>query len=328
MLIKLVTQLFLVCLILVMACKAQPQNRGDDPVRVEEFVVSDVKVALNYFDHKLLHLDGQIKDVIELAFPEAVKLFGGLPKDSSGDVYRQFRVNVRRDPNMEINAEAYPNVIDLKMNEGFDNKLIFGYQTWKLGVIHEMLHFWNAHTFRYQSGREQWFNEGITEYYALRTGARLGLIAKDEMPARLSLPVGYYLSDSGIGSLSISEAGEGEQKFRHYFLVYCGGLVAGMTLDYDIRANTRNTKSLDDLMKTMYRTFNRTDRTYTTSAILSELNKLTGKDYSEFFKRYIQGKEIIPVGQYFNIADLYFINNPKRFDPSSQQAIILKEMFH
>jgi hypothetical protein len=64
MTIKPVAQSFLIGLILVMACKAQPQNRGDDPVRVEEFVVSDVKVTLNYFDHKLLHLDGQIKDVI------------------------------------------------------------------------------------------------------------------------------------------------------------------------------------------------------------------------------------------------------------------------
>jgi predicted metalloprotease with PDZ domain len=283
---------------------------------------------LNYFDQRLFPLDSQIKDVIKSAFVEAARVFGGLPKDLSGNVYREFRVNMRRDPDLQLAAEADPNVIDLTMNEGMENKLVFGYQTWKIGLIHEMLHFWNAETFRYRSGREQWFNEGITEYYAFRIAIKLGLIGRDDIPARLGLPVGYYLNDSGIGSLSMSEAGEGERKGRHYFLVYCGGLVAGMTLDYDIRSHSRNTRSLDDLMKAMYRTFNRTDRTYTNADVLAELNRLTGKDYTEFFNRYITGKEVIPVGQYFSLTDLYFINNPRRFDATSQRAKILQDMFH
>lgn len=99
-------------------------------------------------------------------------------------------------------------------------------------------------------------------------------------------------------------------------------------LDYDIRAHSRNTKNLDDLMKAMYRTFNRTDRTYTNADILAELNKLTGKDYAEFFKRHILGKEVIPVGQFFSLTDLYFVNNPRRFDATSQHGIILKDMFY
>jgi predicted metalloprotease with PDZ domain len=126
----------------------------------------------------------------------------------------------------------------------------------------------------------------------------------------------------------MSEAGEGERKRMHYFLVYCGGLVVGMMLDYDIRSHSRNARNLDDLMKAMYRTFNRTDRTYTNIDVLAELNKLTGKDYTEFFNRHILGKEVIPVGQYFSLTDLYFINNPRRFDGTSQRAIILKDMFH
>jgi len=59
--------------------------------------------------------------------------------------------------------------------------------------------------------REQWFNEGGAEYYAFRIALKLGPIGKDEIPARLGLPIGYYLNDSGIGSLSMSEAGEGQR---------------------------------------------------------------------------------------------------------------------
>jgi hypothetical protein len=314
--------------ILVLACDARRQQSENRPVKIERLTVSNVEVTLNYFDHRLLPLDNQIKDVIKPAFVECVTVFGGLPKDSSGNVYREFSVNMRRDPDLQMAAEADPNMIDVAMNEGMENKLVFGYLTWKLAVIHEMLHFWNAETFRYRSGREQWFNEGITEYYAFRIALKLGLIGKDEIPARLGLPLGYYLNDSGIGSLSMSEAGEGERKSGHYFLVYCGGLVAGMMLDYDIRSHSRNTKNLDDLMKAMYRAFNRADRTYTNADVLAELNNLTGKDYREFFNRHITGKEVIPVGQYFSLTDLYFINNPRKFDATSQRAAILKDMFH
>ncbi|MGH9752998.1 MAG: hypothetical protein ACREA2_09455, partial [Blastocatellia bacterium] len=183
--IKAVLQLVLLGLILVSACDARQRQSDNGPVKIEKLIVSDVDVTLNYFDQRLLPLDSQIKDVIKLAFPEAVKVFGGLPKDLSGKVYREFRVNIRRDPDLQMAGEADTNVIDLTMNEGMENKLVFGYYTWKLVVIHEMLHFWNAETFRYQSGREQWFNEGITEYYTLRVGIKLGLIGKDEIPARL-----------------------------------------------------------------------------------------------------------------------------------------------
>ena len=326
--IKFALQPVLLGLILVLACDVRQQLSGNEPIKIEKLTVSNVEVTLNYFDHRLLPLDSQIKDVIKPAFMEGARVFGGLPKDSSGNVYREFQVNIRRDPDLQMSAEADPNVIDITMNEGMENKLIFGYLTWKLAVIHEMLHFWNAETFRYQSGREQWFNEGVTEYYAFRIALRLGLIGKDEIPARLGLPVGYYLNDGGIGSLSMSEAGEGQRKGQHYFLVYCGGLVAGMMLDYDIRLHSRNTKNLDGLMRAMYLAFNRTDRKYTNADVLAELNKFAGKDYTEFFNRHIIGKEVIPVGQYFSLTDLYFINNPRKFDAASQRAIILKDMFH
>lgn len=217
MTIKAVLRPVLLGLILMLACDARQRQPENGPVKIERLTVSNVEVRLNYFDQRLLPLDGQIKDVIRSAFVEGARLFGGLPKDLSGNVYREFRVNMRHDPDLQLAAEADPNVIDITMNEGMENKLVFGYQTWKIGVIHEMLHFWNAETFRYRSGREQWFNEGITEYYAFRIALKLGLIGKEEIPARLGLPIGYYLNDSGIGSLSMSEAGEGERKGRHIF---------------------------------------------------------------------------------------------------------------
>lgn len=312
-------------LALILSCDAQPQGRNTSAIKIERFTVSNVEVNLHYFDQRLVPLDARIKAVVGQAFSEAVKLFGGLPKDLSGADYRRFQINLRYGSG---EAECDPQLIEIEMNEEMERKPIFGYGTWQHALIHEMLHFWNAETFGYASGREQWFNEGVTEYYAFRLAIKLGLISKEDIPARLALPLGYYLNDSGIGALSLCEAGEGARKFQHYFLVYGGGLAAGLALDFDVRANSGNAKSLDDLMKALYRGFNRTDKLYTTAALQAELNRLTGRDYSEFFRRYIAGREVLPIGQYVSVSDLYFVNNPRRFEATSQKGRILKEMFY
>ena len=297
-----------------------------EPLRTETFDVSGVEVSLNYFDQRLIELDDQIKDVVRRAFPQAIDLFGGLPKELSRRDYRDFTINFRYgDPT----AEADPQVIDFQINRELLLQPVFGYITLQLALIHEILHFWNAETFRRSTDKEQWFNEGVTEYYAFKIAMKLSLIERDEISIKLALPFGHYLSDPGTGTLSMSEAGVRELKFKHYFLVYCGGLMAGMVLDYDVRATTSNTKSLDDLMRVMYLKYDRTDNRYTTGDIADELKALTGKDYSDFFRRYVQGREIIPVGQFFSLGDLYLINTSGEPDIGRMKGdpSILKGMF-
>lgn len=79
---------------------------------------------MNYFDQRLLSLDSQLKDVIRSAFVEGARVFGGLPKDLSGNVYREFRVNMRHDPDLQLAAEADPNVIDLTMFDATSQQAI------------------------------------------------------------------------------------------------------------------------------------------------------------------------------------------------------------
>ncbi len=95
-------------LALVLSCDAQPQSRKAQPIKIERFTVSNVEVSLHYFDQRLVPLDAQIKAVVGQAFNEAVKLFGGLPKDLSGADYRQFQVDLRyfSNLNMSLGAES------------------------------------------------------------------------------------------------------------------------------------------------------------------------------------------------------------------------------
>ena len=315
----------ILCTLIFLVSLSNTVHGQTEPLRIEKFSASGIEVKLNHYSQALIPLEEEIKDVVTSAFPVASKLFGGLPRDTHGEDYTEFEINLRYGP---PTANADPNVIDLQINAALQEKPLFGYLTWQLALIHEMLHFWNAETFRRSSDKEHWFNEGVTEYYAFKTAMKLRLIESTEIPSTLVLPIGHYLSDAGTGRLSMSAAGEGELKSKHYFLVYCGGLTAGIVLDYDIHATTNSTKSLDDLMKAMYRKYNRSDQRYTTADIAAELKLLTGKDYSRFFSRYIEGTEVIPVGQFFGIRDLYSLTVPG-FSSSGQEdrLSILRKIF-
>ena len=66
--------------LLLMSAWSVGQNQTE-PLRMETFDVSGVEVRLNYYDQRLIALDEQIKDLVKLAFPEAIELFGGLPTE-------------------------------------------------------------------------------------------------------------------------------------------------------------------------------------------------------------------------------------------------------
>ena len=99
--------------------------------------------------------------------------------------------------------------------------------------------------------QEYWFSEGFTEYYSRIVSARLGLTSENEFLENLERACEAYLSKQG--NLSIHRAGE--DKGTNSGLVYQGGSLIAAVLDVQIRKLTQNRKSLDDVMKQMYREF-------------------------------------------------------------------------
>jgi predicted metalloprotease with PDZ domain len=169
-------------------------------------------------------------------------------------------------------GEISPGLVRISLGE----QPVFGFYDWRLVVLHEVFHLWNAGSFRYVSGAEQWFNEGITEFYTMQTAARLKLIAPLQAVDIAATSLGFYGSASDFGTISLTRAASTpDLKFRNYFLVYNGGWMAGLVLDHDIRARTNGRKSLDDPMRRMYENFDRGARLYSTDAIVAQLKAAT-----------------------------------------------------
>lgn len=170
---------------------------------------------------------------------------------------------------------------------------------WAPFVGHELFHIWSGQAFTYDR-QEYWFSEGFTDYYCQVVSVRLGLITRASFVRDLREACRRYLSKQG--NMSLQQAGE--NKSSQYDLVYQGGKLVAAVLDTEIRHTTGNRFDLDDLMSRMYRQFGLTQTRYTQRDILTILRELTDRDFQEFFDRYINGTECLPLQGTFAKAGL------------------------
>ena len=270
-----------------------PPERRVAPGRVREFVVGDERmpVRINLHDEESLLYEVNLTSLVGRTYRHFSEMMGGPPLGADGTPISELLLDVRFG---RLAGEAHPGRLELTLGP----QKVFGFLDWQALVIHELLHLWNAETFRYADYREQWFNEGATEYLTFKALMKFGLVPPDEGPLLLVKAWGNYNSARGIGEISLREAGHKERKRGHYFLLYHGGVTASTVFDYEIRTATKNEKSFEDLMRYLYVNHNHTNRKYNAIDLLRGLNAVSGQDFTEFFRRHIHGTEIIPVGRY------------------------------
>ncbi|MGB0582374.1 MAG: alpha/beta fold hydrolase [Limisphaerales bacterium] len=280
----------------------------------------NVALRFNFHDEQSINYELNLVSLARRTVTHFTKLFGGPPLDEAGQPIKEIVFHVRYG---DLNGEADPGRIDLTIGP----QKVFGYLTWRNLVVHELMHLWNAETFRYEDYHEQWFNEGATEYMAIKTAVKLGFHPKQEGPFLIVRCWGNYNGARGIGEISLREAGHPDRKKGYYFLIYHGGLTACTVLDYEIRRLTKNQKSFEDLLRYLYQNHNRTDRRYNVLSILKGLKEITGRDFTDFFRRHIHGKEIIPIGRYITRMEIEAMRTGQAEKIPSPDREILEAIF-
>ena len=177
---------------------------------------------------------------------------------------------------------------------------------WLPVVARLVCYLWNGSyiDIRYGTGaisfkeQEYWFSAGFTQYYSEIVSVRLGLVSETDFLRNLERTWEAYLSRQG--QLSIHEAGEDKSANRE--LVYDGGSLIAAALDLQIRSLTENRRSLDDVMKQMYREFGLTGVPYTMNDVIRIVSRMTGTDFKPFFRKYVTGTEQLPLEEYLKEA--------------------------
>jgi len=167
---------------------------------------------------------------------------------------------------------------------------------------HETFHMWNAIAFYPKSfhdwdySRENytelmWFQEGITSYFAVLAMVRGG-VRPTRFFEMISNAVSSYENQKGRGYISISDASVADWINPIETIdVYSGGEVIGFLLDLEIRSATNNAKSLDDMMRLLYRQSKAVNyRGYDERDLVEALNGLAGRDVVNEFMAYVHGK--------------------------------------
>ncbi len=181
---------------------------------------------------------------------------------------------------------------------------------------HEIFHAWNVKRLRpsemwpYRYDEEQptpllWISEGITDYYADLAEVRGGIVdpkgffqlAGDKMSEVDEQPP-TALEDASLSTWIHPRDGTG-------YIYYPKGSLAGLLIDIMIRDASDNHSSLDDVMRTLYNTAYKNGRGFTSDEWWSTVSKAAkGKSFSDFYARYIDGREPFPYDKVLPLAGL------------------------
>ena len=158
-----------------------------------------------------------------------------------------------------------------------------------------------------------WLSEGLTSYYGWLALERAGLITQQlyldgiaEVITRLEQAPGRQersIEDTSWDTWFLgSDTNEQNNLNNTFYSYYDGGQVIGHILDFAIRQDTSNHKSLDDWMRLMYSLYALPKPGFEPEDAVSAASEVANKDLSGVFSQYISGKEPIPYEKYFAYA--------------------------
>jgi predicted metalloprotease with PDZ domain len=152
-------------------------------------------------------------------------------------------------------------------------------------LTHELFHLWIPNGLALD-GDYDWFYEGFTSYQALRAGMRLQSLGFQDYLNALSRAFDAYRSINERDQLSLLEASRQRWRSRSG-LVYHKGLLVAFLYDLKLRQETKNSRSLDDVYRELFRSHqSAAARADGNSAVIGILKSQSGM--KEFVERYVE----------------------------------------
>jgi predicted metalloprotease with PDZ domain len=178
-------------------------------------------------------------------------------------------------------------------------------------VAHEFFHLWNVKRIRpdalgpFDYTQENytkvlWVAEGITDYYADVTLRRAGLISEADFLSATARAIQGLQNTPGRLEQSAEESSfdswikyyrQDENSVNSQVSYYDKGAILGLLLDLEIRKRSNGAKSLDDVMRYLYKEFFKKERNYTPTDFQKATELMAGSSLEEFFARYVRSTE-------------------------------------
>ena len=185
-------------------------------------------------------------------------------------------------------------------------------------VAHEMFHAFNVKRlrpadmfpYRYQAPNPTallWVSEGFSDYYSDLDEVRGGAI---DSVGFANNTLGHIQVVQQAPPSSVEDASLGNwvhPRDGSDFIYYDKGSAIGLLLDIDIRDASDNRGSLDGLMRALYEAAWKHHRGFTNDEFWAEARRQAGgRDFGEFYRRYVDGHEPLPFDSVLPLAGLRY----------------------
>jgi len=195
-----------------------------------------------------------------------------------------------------------------------------------LGLVsHEFFHLWNVKRIRpaelgpfnyneenYTKGL--WVAEGWTSFYDNVFLRRCGLINDEEYFEFLGHEYNDIMRYSGRHHQSLTDSSfdtwikfyrKDENYNNSQISYYTKGALVAMMLDLEIIRNTNAERSLDDVMRILFDDYKKDNTKGFTQERVKEICEfVSGINFDDFWKKYVNGKDEIPMEEYISLAGL------------------------
>lgn len=195
-------------------------------------------------------------------------------------------------------------------------------------VAHEYFHLWNVKRMRpialgpFDYDNENyttnlWVAEGFTSYYENKLVLRAGFVDQKAFVDGLVTAVANVSNTPGAKVQSAAESSydawikgyrPNENSNNTGVSYYSKGEVVGLLMDLEIAQATKGTKSLDDVMKAMYLQGKALKRGYTDAEFKAMVEKISGKSFTDFWAKYVNGTHPVEYDKYFGYAGITIKN--------------------
>ena len=194
------------------------------------------------------------------------------------------------------------------------------YRQFLATVAHEFFHAWNVKRIRpavlgpFDYTREVqthllWMSEGITSYYGDLLLERAGIDLPTEYFSRMGGVINSLQHTPGRALMSAEEASwntwlRSDNAENNTISYYTKGELIGLLLDLEIRARTKNQKSLDDVMRYLVVTYADKGIGLPEDGFLKAVETVAGSDFHEFFQAAVQSRQELDYNRYVKQAGL------------------------
>ena len=318
---------------------------ADAPFEISDFAEKDFEVLGTTY-HVIVHDVENKKDFTKFAndlqktVATIVPLFQsvtGTPQAAPfKDYYFIFHVWPKTGGGLEhLNSTQINFTTDWNSTEPLPGTTLNQYDLKLFVAAHEFFHAWNVKRLRplplgpfdytqMVHTPSLWISEGLTSYYGSLSVERAGLVPPQQYLDGIARLITNFEAKPGRKERSIEDTSwdtwfsnpmsisQANNLANTYYSYYAGGQIKGHILDFAIRDNTNNQKSLDDWMRLLYSRYALPKPGFKPEDAIHAANEVAGKDVSDVFRRYISGLEPIPYEQYFALAG---IEVTKKVDP-------------